>query len=168
MTVDPAMPETSNAEADAALLKARIFWAAMVGSVLIVGIVCGTVSLDGRPDDAVGGSVDRELFGHPQLWGSMSVAAVCAVAAGFAFRNSLFKKHWVGPVVTPRGFVIASTVGMALAEGVAAASLVFGIAYDRFVAMLVPAAIAWAGLLAMWPTGGVMYARRACEPPAQP
>ncbi len=97
-----ALPQ--NPTPQKALAMARLIWGVMlVGLIvlLIVGFVLGT-----RNGEAGLGWVS------PFVW----IALAAAFGVGTFVRNQMFKRHWVGDVVEPSGFITGNIIAWAMIE----------------------------------------------------
>lgn len=92
-----------------ALLVTRIIWFALLsGQVLFLAIIVVLWNV---------GSIKADL----QLASVLGMCAVgvlfSAVTVGLFVRNQIYKRYWVGEVVTPAGYVQGNIVFLAMCEG---------------------------------------------------
>jgi F0F1-type ATP synthase membrane subunit c/vacuolar-type H+-ATPase subunit K len=81
---------------------------------------------------------------------------LAAAPMAHVLRSQIFKKHWQGNVVTPKGFLTGTILFLALFEGVSLFSLVVVLLSGTFWPYIVPSAVALAVQAANFPTGRVM------------
>lgn len=92
-----------------ALLITRIIWFALLsGQILFLAIIVVLWNV---------GSIKAD----PQLASVLGMCAVgvlfSAISVGMFVRNQIYKRHWVGDVVTPAGYVQGNIVFLAMCEG---------------------------------------------------
>jgi hypothetical protein len=145
-----------------ALLLARIIWGAMLGGLVMLLVVA--VMIGGkRAGDAEGAGQFASL-----TWGVWALLAA-GWGVGTFVRGQIFKRHWVGEVVTPTGFIVGSVVSWAMVEGPTMLGLVLCIADGLWPHVWVVAG--GIGLMVlMFPSGRVMMTSGEREPrnPYQP
>lgn len=105
-----APAEMANATPDRALVTARIVWVAMfMGVAIFVGIVIKIITASPLP-----APTDSALSVITVLpFGSLALIPI-----GYVLRSQSYKRHWVGQVVTPAGFLVGNIVLFAVTEAV--------------------------------------------------
>lgn len=140
--------------ADRALMTTRLIWAAMLmGQVIFLFVIVflwsSSASFQPSPDTA------WVLF-------LVTVAVlVSAVPVGYVCRQQIYKRNWVGDVITPQGYLTGNVVLLALCEGVSMLGLVATLLNGSLWPTLAPSVIAMAVQVINFPNGRAMN-------PAQP
>jgi hypothetical protein len=127
-----------------ALLVTRIIWAGQITGVLILGVIIMSVR---TAHDAVLPSAAAAV-----PW----VILLCGVPGGLFARGEIFKRGWVGEVITPQAYIAGNIVAFAICEGAAFVALVFCLVDGRVGLHLSAAAAAVAMLVLLWPNGKAM------------
>ncbi len=132
--------------AERALRVLRLLWAAMLGTQL-TGLVVFVAMLPGRsPNMGAGWTI---------FIGATVMLAV-SVPAGYFARSQLYKRHWEGNRVTPRGYLTGNVVLLSLCESVGLLGLVGVLVSGSVWPCVVPAVIAMAVQVVNFPTGHAM------------
>jgi hypothetical protein len=131
---------------DKALLTARIVWGALILGVAMIGVVFTLV----LPRSTAGG--DPTLL-VPVVF----FLVLTAIPIGLFMRGQVFKKHWVGDVVTPRGYIAGNIIAWASCEGTALFSLIVAAFIPGSTLALIPGAIAFVTLVLLFPNGKAMF-----------
>lgn len=137
-----------------ALRTARIIWAGLVFGCLFITVVLFIQSRH-RPIHAT--PVDNT---HAFLIVG-AVITLVAVPLAFIMRGQIFKRGWVGDVVTPKAFATGTVTSCALCEGPYIVGLILA-SVNQFPPLLcIAPAISFIGLLLLWPNGRAMFPLRS-------
>ena len=139
-----------------ALMALRVIWGALLfGQVALLAVV---VVLRGSGAQGPGESVTA-LF-----WLDVAFLGV-AIAVGSFVRGQIYKRHWVGDVIMPRGYVLGNVVLLALLEAASIFGLLVTLLHGRLMPTVIPTFIAM-GLQAInFPTGAPMRPSRSAWRP---
>jgi len=148
MTGDNTNPTQDNRQQ--ALQVVRVIWAALLMGQ--IGFLCAivvlwnaNVSLPTLSDDVL-----RLLlivdFGLP----------IFVVPVGYFLRSQTYKKHWQGPAVTLRGYLMGNLVLLALCEAVAIFGLVVTLMMKTLWPAVIPSVLAMAVQIINFPNGQAM------------
>ena len=140
--------------ADKALMTTRLVWVALLmGQVMFLFVIVFLWSSSG----AFQPSSDTAWI----LFLVAVVMLVLAVPVGYVCRQQIYKRNWVGDVITPQGYLTGNVVLLALCEGVSMLGLVATLLNGSLWPMLVPSVIAMTVQGINFPNGRAMN-------PAQP
>ena len=145
---------TTISDPQRALITARVIWAMLCMGVMLLGgvMVFVTLRVEAREQDAA--------IGNMALLGA-AVVTLLALPVALFIRSQMFKRGWVGEVVTPSAYVTGNIVPWAVCEGAA----IFGFIamfLDRSImpGILMPV-VAMLFLLLLFPNGRAMFPRDA-------
>ena len=127
--------------------RAWMVWAAQVMGLVTLATVLIALTVLGERD--------KETPEFPFFLLSLG-ALFTALPAGLFIRGQVFKRHWVGEVVTPAGYLQGNLIAWACCEGVALMSLVFVLVSGELFPTVISAGVAGGLLLALWPNGRAM------------
>jgi len=85
------------------------------------------------------------------------VVLVSAVPVGYVCRQQIYKRNWVGNVITPQGYLTGNIVLLALCEGVSMLGLVATLLNGSFWPTLAPSVIAIGVQVINFPNGRAMH-----------
>ncbi|MFA7237597.1 MAG: hypothetical protein WC058_12095 [Phycisphaeraceae bacterium] len=134
-----------------ALLLGRIIWAAMSLSCIIVGAMMFSMMRgDGLHTES-----------PPERLEAGIILAVVSIPAAFIMRGRIFKRGWMGDVVTPAAFLYGTLVSCAVCEGAFTIAMMFTFVNHFSPGFWMAPAVAFAGLLLLWPNGRAMFPPRS-------
>jgi len=143
------MAESIEQRANAALLRLRIIWLAMLaGQLAFVGIVYAMIQ--GDYDPVVTGDLAQSMF-----YAVMGVLTL-GVVGGYLARMQTYKRCWEGNRVTPEGYFMGNLLLYAIMEGVSIIGMVLVLLTAQLAPHLVPAAAAVLVMAINFPGGGPM------------
>lgn len=138
-----------------ALMTNRVIWAAMgLGMVMFAGIMIA-LAQSREPVAVPGGEAD------PMLFYIACAMVVAAIPMGLFVRGQVFKRGWVGEVVTPGAYTTGNIIAWACCEAPAFVALITIMLDGRIVPNIFPALAAIVMHLLLWPNGRAMFARAA-------
>ncbi|QNN21412.1 hypothetical protein HED60_03700 [Planctomycetales bacterium ZRK34] len=133
-----------------ALLLNRIIWAAIgMGVIVFGGIVIGMgISITGAEglDDWT-----------PILFYAACAMVATAIPMGLFIRGQIFKRGWVGDVITPQAYTQGNIIAWACCEAPAFLSLVLVMLSGQITPNIYPAIAAFVMHLLLWPNGRAMF-----------
>jgi hypothetical protein len=128
-----------------AMQVAWTIWGVMLGGLITLLVVFVAI---GKPGE---GEQIFDFFA-PFVW----IALAVAFGVGSFVRNQVFKRHWVGDVVEPTGFITGNVIAWAMIEAPTMVALMF-----LFIDGIQPhiwAALVGIGLMAVqYPSGKPMF-----------
>jgi hypothetical protein len=134
-----------------ALLTNRIIWAAMaMGMVAFAGVM---IALARSQEDVVAPVGEAD----PMLFYIACAMVVTAIPMGLFVRGQVFKRGWVGDVVTPQAYTAGNIIAWACCEAPAFFALITIFIDGRVVPNILPAAAAIVMHLLLWPNGRAMF-----------
>lgn len=145
---DGAPVGMSNATPDRALLTARIIWAAMfMGVAIFVGIAVKVIT-DAPPPAPSGATRD--------IMTALPFGALILLPIGYVLRSQSYKRHWVGEVVAPTGFLVGNILLFATTEAVMTMAVVSSLLLGGFWPGGAALAVGALAHLSNFPQPGVM------------
>ncbi|MHB1157123.1 MAG: hypothetical protein ACYC26_09810 [Phycisphaerales bacterium] len=126
---------------------ARIIWASLVIGCIVIAVTLFSQPRNNHtPPDAAHAFL---LVG--------AVITFVAVPLAFIMRGQIFKRGWVGDVVTPKAFATGTIVSCALCEGACAVGLILAFINQFPPLFCIAPAISFIALLLLWPNGRAMF-----------
>ncbi|MDH3584224.1 MAG: hypothetical protein OER86_08415 [Phycisphaerae bacterium] len=141
-----------------ALIVARTIWVAMAAGVLMIAVALGFIG-SGR---STSGPLSPET-GQLLFYVSLGMA-IAMIPIAVVIRGHVFKRHWVGDAVEPRGYLAGNVMAWAICEGICLLGLVGCFVGGRWWPNLLPGVVGWLALVALWPNGRAMFARTMDDP----
>lgn len=133
-----------------ALLMSRVLWLGLVGAEVLFGIA--VVMLVMR------GVVPEHPAWYPALVYVGAGALVVLTPLAYFARNQLYKAHWRGRAVTPRGYVMGNLVWLVLLQGATLVNLLAVLVIGRVMPTLLLAVLALVVQIVNYPHGRPMHA----------
>ena len=130
-----------------ALWVVRVIWGAqLLGSVvlLVVVVAIGSINEHGL------GNAAMTLF-----WLGVAFLVVLFLGGSFA-RKQIYKRHWQGDAITPRGYFLGNLILLSMLEGATLFGLVLTLLHGRLMPMVIPPLIGIGLHIVNFPTGGPM------------
>ena len=141
-----------------ALVTVRIIWAALaMGMVTFAGIV---IVLAQAPAEAAAPADDAD----PMFFYAACAMVVMAIPMGLFVRGQIFKRGWVGDVVTPQAYTTGNIIAWACCEAPVLFALVVVLITGNIMPNVLPAAAAFVMHLILWPNGRAMFTPAKSEP----
>ena len=133
------------------LAVSRIIWAVSAGSMLMVGAVMVFMTLrTALPPPEVSTGVES-----PMLLAAALMTAV-ALPMSLFVRAQVFKRGWVGDVVTPQAYFTGNMIAWAICEGAAFFGFAAMATSCEIMPGLIAPAVALTFLLLLFPNGKAM------------
>ena len=137
-----------------ALVTVRIIWGAIaMGMITFAGVVLVMI-LGSTPDESVAPT------GQLLFYIACGLTAT-AIPVGLFVRGQVFKRGWVGDVITPGAYTTGNIVAWACCEAPAIAGLVGCMIAGSLMPNVIPAVAAFVMHLLLWPNGRAMFPPRA-------
>jgi hypothetical protein len=116
-----------------------------------------------------GAVVERELSrgASSSLWWGPVAATVLGLPIALFARNQIYKRHWVGDVVSTQGYLQANLVFLAICEGLAFLAMVFMMIDAMVWPHIVPMLVVMGLFVVNFPTGAPMRPRSPDIPRAR-
>ncbi len=93
---------------------------------------------------------------------------VTMIPAGYVLRAQTYKRHWVGPSVRPRGYLLGNVILWAICEGIALLGLVATVFSGVLLPTLIPTILALGVLVVNFPNGAAMLGAGSNNPYEHP
>ena len=140
-----------------ALMTVRIIWVAMLmGQLTFAAIAVGIVT-------SAAGEAPGDAASVSMLFIISCAMIVTAIPVGLFVRGQVFKRHWQGDIVTPRGYAGGNIIAFASCEGPVFFSLIVCLIARSFWPYAIPAAAGLVVFLLLWPSGKPMFSPRDAD-----
>ncbi|NJL30858.1 MAG: hypothetical protein HC898_04090 [Phycisphaerales bacterium] len=149
ISTDPDQPQS-------ALATARLLWTALLlgQAVLLFGACAFTLMQMG------GGQTDTgHLLSYIALFMCLTM-----IPAGYVLRAQMYKRHWVGQAVRPRGYLLGNVILWAMCEGISLLGLVSVVLSGELIPNLIPTVLALGVLVVNFPNGAAMFGHGSNNP----
>ena len=141
-------PSIASITPQKALAASRIIWGALVMGLVFIGTVTlFTLKNNSRPADHL------EYIFAGIVWSMLLIG----VPIGLFIRGQIFKRHWVGSVVTPIGYQTGNIIAWAICEGISMNAVVFCQIVGRSWLVLSAGIAGLVMLLLLFPNGKAMF-----------